>query len=851
MLLKIVKFFVALALLGGLALAGAGAWVYFGLLPELPSIERLEDVRLQVPLRIYANDGALLAEFGEKRRRPLAIEDTPDILVNAFLAAEDDRFYEHPGVDYQGILRAALTLATTGKKEQGGSTITMQVARNYFLTPEKTYIRKLKEILLALQIERRLDKDEILELYLNKIYLGNRAYGVAAAAQIYYGKSTEQLTLAESAMVAGLPKAPSRYNPLADSERAVVRRNYVLDRMLTLEFVNTQEHSLARAAPITAQRYLVQSEVDAKYVAEMVRAQIVDMFGEEEGYTGGYKVYTTIDPRLQSAAKEGVRNGLFSYEERHGYRGAAVKLVSLPPAAADDTDAAETKINSLSTLSDELIAEARIKLDAYPDYEPASPAVVTQVANDTALLQDAAGEPRKLTLEQLAWAKRRLDDQGTLGPPPQTVHDVLAVGELVYLTPVTGGGWRLVQLPEVEGALVALDPKNGALRALVGGFSFERSKFNRAVQAFRQPGSNFKPFIYSAALENGFTAATLINDAPVVFDDPALEGVWRPENYSGKFYGPTRLREALIKSRNLVSVRVLISLGVGRALRYAQQFGFRAEQLPRDLSLVLGSGSVSPMELARAYSVFANGGYLTSPYFVERIEDGEGNVVFTSQHLTVCPDCPEPAVALEPTAEEVDQAAAEEDAVDPEVNGVAEADSDDLRIRPAPRVINTRNAFIMRTFLTDVIRFGTGRRARVLKRSDLAGKTGTTNDQRDTWFSGFNSALAATAWVGFDGQTPLGGKETGARAALPIWIDFMRVALDGVVEDKIERPDGLVTALIDRKTGDVTSAENPERMFEIFREEYAPKIKPVLTSVPESGNVPGSDTQQTSPEQLF
>jgi len=850
LLLKIVKFFVALALLGGLALAAAGAWVYFGLLPELPSIERLEDVRLQVPLRIYANDGALLAEFGEKRRRPLAIEDTPDILVNAFLAAEDDRFYEHPGVDYQGILRAALTLATTGKKEQGGSTITMQVARNYFLTPEKTYIRKLKEILLALQIERRLSKEEILELYLNKIYLGNRAYGVAAAAQIYYGKTTGQLTLAESAMVAGLPKAPSRYNPLADSDRAVVRRNYVLDRMLTLGFIDTQEHSLARAAPITAQRYLVQSEVDAKYVAEMVRAQIVDMFGEEEGYTGGYKVYTTIDPRLQVAAKVGVRNGLFSYEERHGYRGATVKLVSPPPAATDGSDTADKTI-ALSTLSDELIAEARIKLAAYPDYEPASPAVVTQVANDTALLQNAAGEHRKLTLEQLAWAKRRLDDQGALGPPPETVHEVLAVGDLVYLTRATGGGWRLVQLPEVEGALVALDPKNGALRALVGGFSFERSKFNRAVQAFRQPGSNFKPFIYSAALENGFTAATLINDAPVVFDDPALEGVWRPENYSGKFYGPTRLREALIKSRNLVSVRVLISLGVGRALRYAQQFGFRAEQLPRDLSLVLGSGSVSPMELARAYSVFANGGYLTSPYFVERIEDGDGNVVFTSQHLTVCPDCPEPVVALETTAEEVDQAAAEEDAVDPEVNGVEEADSDDLRIRPAPRVINTRNAFIMRTFLTDVIRFGTGRRARVLKRSDLAGKTGTTNDQRDTWFSGFNSALAATAWVGFDSQTPLGSKETGARAALPIWIDFMRVALDGVVEDKIERPDGLVTALIDRKTGDVTSAENPERMFEIFREEYAPKIKPVLTSAPESGNVPGSDTQQTSPEQLF
>jgi penicillin-binding protein 1A len=845
LLLKIVKFFVVLALLGGLGLAAAAGWVYFGLLPELPSIERLEDVRLQVPLRIYAKDGALLAEFGEKRRRPLAIEDTPDTLVNAFLAAEDDRFYEHPGVDYQGIARAALTLATTGKKEQGGSTITMQVARNFFLTPEKTYIRKLKEILLALQIEQRLSKEEILELYLNKIYLGNRAYGVAAAAQIYYGKATEQLTLAESAMVAGLPKAPSRYNPLADAARALVRRNYVLDRMLSLEFIGAQEHTLARAAPITAKRNLVQGAVDAQYVAEMVRAQIIDMFGEEEGYTGGYKVYTTVATRLQAAANVAVRNGLFGYEERHGYRGAAVKLVNPPAPAADETP-------PVTTLSEELVAEARAKLATYPGYEPAEPAVVTQVDNGVALLQNATGEPRKLALEQLAWAKRRLDDQGTLGPAPTTVHEVLAIGDLVYVTPLADGGWRLVQLPEVEGALVALDPKNGAVRALVGGFSFERSKFNRAVQAFRQPGSNFKPFIYSAALENGFTAATLINDAPVVFDDPALEGVWRPENYSGKFYGPTRLREALIKSRNLVSVRVLISLGVGRALRYAQNFGFRREQLPRDLSLVLGSGSVSPMELARAYSVFANGGYLTVPYFIERIEDGEGNVVFTSQHLTVCPDCPDSVAVPEAAGEGAEPVAgSEEDAVDPELAGAGETDPDELRIRPAPRVINKRNAFIMRTILQDVVRLGTGRRARVLKRGDIAGKTGTTNDQRDTWFSGFNSTLAATSWVGFDSQIPLGAKETGARAALPAWVDFMRVGLDGVIEDKIERPDGLVTALIDRKTGDVTSAENPQRMFEIFREEHAPKIKPVMTSAPDSSNVPGSDTQQTSPEQLF
>ncbi len=843
LLLKTVKFLLAMGLLGGLALGAAAAWVYYVLVPELPSIERLEDVRLQVPLRVYSKDGELLAEFGEKRRRPLAIEDTPDTLVNAFIAAEDDRFREHPGVDYQGLLRAALTLATTGKKEQGGSTITMQVARNFFLTPEKTYVRKIKEILLALQIERRLSKDEILELYLNKIYLGNRAYGVSAAAQIYYSKPTDELTLAEAAMIAGLPKAPSSTNPLADPGRALARRNYVLDRMRALELITPQEHVQARAAPITARRYLVQNEVDAQYVAEMVRAQIIEMFGEEEGYTGGYKVYTTVDKQMQAAANFALRNGLFAYEERHGYRGPVAKLV--PPPAAAEAEPGE----AVTVLDEALLAEARAKLLNYPAYEPAEPAVVAQVAKDAAVLQNAAGETRELTLEQLAWARRRLDDQGTLGPEPKSVHEVLAPGDLVYLAPLTGG-WRLVQLPDVEGALVAIDPKTGAVRALVGGFSFERSKFNRAVQAFRQPGSNFKPFIYSAALENGFTAATLLNDAPVVFDDPALEGVWRPENYSGKFYGPTRLREALIKSRNLVSVRVLISVGVARALRYAKRFGFRAEQLPRDLSLVLGSGSVSPIEAARAYSVFANGGYLISPYFIERIEDGEGSVVFTSQHLTVCAECRD-ATAGGIAALDVAADAGSGEAVDPELAGVVAASPDAPRIRPAPRVIDERNAFIMRTMLHDVIRYGTARRARALKRDDIAGKTGTTNDQRDTWFSGFNGSLTATVWVGFDSQRPLGNKETGARAALPVWIDFMRVALKDVVEDKISRPDGLVTALIDRNTGDVTSAENPQRMFEIFREEQAPTSKPVLTSAPDSSGAPGSDTQQTSPEQLF
>ncbi len=834
-LLKFVNFMLALALVGTLAVAGAAAWIYFALLPELPSIESLRDMRLQVPLRVYARDGGLLAEFGEKRREPLAVADAPPTLLNAFIAAEDDRFRDHPGVDYQGLVRAAITLLTTGRKEQGGSTITMQVARNFFLTPEKTYTRKLKEILLALQIERRLDKDEILELYLNKIYLGNRAYGVAAAAQIYYGKAPHELTLAEAAMIAGLPKAPSRNNPLADPARALERRDYVLGRMLALGFIDRDEHAAAVAAPISARRYAVNAVADAQYVAEMVRAQVVAMVGEEVGYTGGFRVYTTIDPRMQSAANLAVRNGLFNYEERHGYRGPPDNLL-VPPGASAAAEA--------DPLTAEAIERLRQRLRAYPAYEPAFPALVTAAAGDSAAAVDAEGEVFTLSLESLKWARPRLDAEGTLGPEPEAAEQVFTPGDVVYLV-ADAKGARLVQLPRVEGALASLDPGSGAVRALVGGFSFSRSKFNRAVQAFRQPGSNFKPFIYSAALENGFTPATLVNDAPVVFNDPALEGVWRPENYSGRFYGPTRLREALVKSRNLVSVRVLISLGVAPALAYAERFGFRREQLPRDLSLVLGSGSVSPLELARAYAVFANGGYLVTPYFIERIEDGDGNILYGARHVTVCPDCP--ALGAEPMPAQGEPGGA----VFSPLVATAALTPEDAQTRPAPRVINERNAFIMRSMLRDVIRSGTARRALVLKRDDIAGKTGTTNDQRDTWFSGFNGALVTTTWLGYDSQVPLGNKETGGRAALPIWIDYMRVALDGVEEDRIRRPDGLVTALIDRKSGEVTRADNPDRMFEIFRVEHAPQPGPVAGTAPVSGAAASTDTQTTSPEQLF
>ncbi len=802
------------AALAGVFLAGAaGVAIWWFVLPELPPTETLKQVRYQVPLRIYAADGSLIGEFGEKRRQPLAYEEFPPLMVKAILAAEDDRFFEHPGVDYQGILRAAKTLLVTGRKAQGGSTITMQVARNFFLSREKTFLRKFNEILLALKIERELSKEEILGLYLNKIYLGNRAYGFAAAAEGYYGKPLAELDVAQLAMLAGLPKAPSRYNPVVNPRRALERRNYVLRRMHQLGFIDDATYRQALAEPVTARRHAPQFSVDAGYAVEEVRAWMVERYGED-AYTAGYRVHTTIEPRLQARANWALRKGLVDYEFRYGYRGPETRVDPFEVTEPDRWPAI---------------------LQTVPRLPGLEAAVVLQVDETGAWVADQAGNIRYLCLQDMLWA-RPVDEKGHKGVEPRRVDQVLATGDVVRIQRHERR-WRLAQAPRVQGALVSLRPKDGAIVALVGGYDFASSHFNRATQGKRQPGSNFKPFIYSAALEKGFTAASLINDAPVVFDDPGLEDTWRPENYSGRFFGPTRLRVALVKSRNLVSIRLLRSIGVRYAIDYVQRFGFDPEDLPRDLSLALGSATVTPLAIARGYSVFANGGYLIEPYLITRIEDVDGNVVWEAEPAVVCPECAE-AGAI--PASPVDTATPEP--VTPPS-------------RLAPQVLDPRNVYIMTSILQDVIQHGTGRRAKVLKRHDLAGKTGTTNDQRDAWFSGFNPALETTVWVGYDKPHPLGDRESGARAALPIWIDFMAGALEGVPDQPLQRPPGLVTVRIDPTSGLLAGADFPEAIYETFRSEYAPeKHAPRPLAAASGGESPAAAEEPAEAplsEQLF
>ncbi len=803
--LRTIGLLVLLGLLATLIAAGAG---YAYLAPRLPSIERLKDVRLQVPLRIYSRDRKLVAEFGEKRRDPLRLDQVPETLIKAVLAAEDERFYEHPGVDWQGLTRAVLYLLRTGRKGPGGSTITMQVARNFFLGREKTYLRKLNEILLALKIERELDKDEILELYFNKIFLGNRAYGVGAAAKVYYGRPLGELSLAQLAMIAGLPKAPSRFNPIANPRRALERRDYVLGRMRELGLIDEPTYAAASAAPVTARLHELAVEVEAPYVAEMVRAEMEARYGEA-AFTAGYKVYTTIDSRRQRAANAALREALIAYDERHGYRGPEL-TVELPASA-----------------------EARPALLAdVPVIGGLPPALVLAVEERSATVYVKGFGEAEIPWKGIVWA-RRYHSENRRGPSPKKAAEVLAPGDVVRVR-LTEEGWRLSEIPEVEGALVSLDPDDGAIVALAGGFDFRRSKFNRAVQAQRQPGSNFKPFLYSAALENGFTAASLINDAPVVFDDPSLEAAWRPENYSGKFFGPTRLRVALYKSRNLVSIRLLRAIGIERAVEYIQRFGLDPERLPRNLSLALGSGTFTPLEIATGYAVFANGGYKVEPYLIERIEEWDGRSAYQARPARVCEACRKARAV--PAAD------------DP--GGREPPDGDPQAVRLAPRVIPAENAWIMGSILRDVIRRGTGRKARALGRKDLAGKTGTTNDQKDAWFSGFNRRLVTTTWVGFDRLAPLGRYETGARAALPMWMAYMRSALEGVPEEIMAEPEGIVRARIDPRTGKLASASDPEAVFEIFRVGRAPRGRPPAAPV-NGAPAPGGESAAQVTEQLF
>ncbi len=753
---------------------------YIYLESQLPDVDSLKTVQLEVPLQIYTADGLLIQEYGEKKRIPVVYEQIPPLLTQALLVTEDQRFFEHPGVDVFGLGRAAIRMIKTGTKSQGGSTITMQVARNFFLDRKKTFLRKFNEILLAIRIDKELSKEKILELYLNKIYLGNRAYGVEAAAQIYYGKTLKDLTLAEMAMIAGLPQAPSTQNPIANPKAAKNRRNHVLDRMLEERIITKEQHTEAIQEPIKTYFHMTTLEAHAPYVAEMIRQSLYDKFGPDV-YSKGYKVYATIQGKQQTAANDSVEKHLLAYDERHGYRG---------PVGHHALENTET-----SNL-------ARV-LNTYPIVNNLKPAMVTSIEQRQITVLTPDEETLQIAWPGLAWARPALRE-GFVGRAPKNASDIVHIGDIIYIRQVDNA-WRLSQIPEVEAALVAINPVNGAIEALVGGFNFPRSKFNRAIQSGRQPGSSFKPFLYAAALNKGYSLASIINDAPIVVDDPSLANLWRPHNVDNQFGGPTRLREALVHSKNLVSIRILDDIGIDYAIDFISRFGFNKATLPHGLSLALGTLSVSPIELATAYAVFANGGYKIEPYLIDRITDIEGNILMQTRPIH------------RPYPHETAK------------------DATDI----APRIISEDIAFLMHSAMSDVIQRGTAKEAKVLNRTDLAGKTGTTNDQVDAWFCGYTPDLVAVTWVGYD--TPISVHEYGSRLALPLWIDFMRVALKDLPQHDVKPPLDIVTEYINPETG--AKERNPSRgVLEYFRESEIPTYD---NAAPES-TLPQNNNSQES-----
>ena len=776
---------------GLVIIACAALWwlagLYLYLSPNLPDADTLRDVKLQTPMRVMSSDGKLIGQFGEQKRSPLSFEEIPADFVNALLAAEDDQFFQHGGVDALGLARAVSELVVTGQKRSGGSTLTMQVARNYFLSLERTFLRKFNEILLALEIERALTKQEIFELYVNRVFLGHRAYGFEAAAQTYYGKPLSQLSLAQHAMLAGIPKAPSRNNPLSNPEAGKIRRDWILGRMASLGMIEADLRDATRLEPVSAAYFGLQVEVDADYVAEMARTEMLDRFGSG-AYSDGYVVYTTVDGSAQISARQALIDGLGTYDRRHGWRGPEQRLPPLPDETAEDT-----------------ALRWAAALDNMPVIVNLSPAIVTAIDPLGADIIDRGGQQLRLEWSGDLDAVRRFSTENITQAPANAVEDLLTVGDLIRIRQDQDTGlWQLAQVPRAQGALVAMDPRDGAIRALVGGMGFELSKFNRATQARRQPGSNFKAFLYAAALEYGITPATLINDAPIVLDNLSSDEIWRPENDSGRFYGPTRLRNALTYSRNLVSIRVLQRLGLNRFINYVDSLGFDTEGMARNLTLALGTHTYTPLEIATGYCVIANGGFRVEPYLIDRIEDASGNVIYQADPWIACSACedPPPVTSEEPLRME--------DIMQP------------VSVREAPRVMDARASYVVTSMLKDVIRRGTGRRARALQRGDIAGKTGTTNGPRDAWFSGFNSELVTTAWVGFDDYSLLGKREFGGTAALPIWIDFMADALPPE-QPPPPMPSGLVRLRIDRETGRRVAGSPEGSMLEYFLEEFLPE----------------------------
>lgn len=775
----------------GVVLVGASTYLY--LAPALPSVEQLRDISFQIPLRVYSREGKLIGEFGEKRRAPVGFDQVPPDLINAIVAAEDDHFFQHRGIDYGGLVRAAYELVRYREIRSGGSTITMQVARNFFLDRARHFTRKFNEILLARQIERELTKKEIFELYVNKIYLGHRAYGVAAAAEVYYGKPLQELSLAQLAMIAGLPKAPSAYNPITNPERAMMRRNWILKRMLQLGTIDKARHEQALAELNTASFHGSQSEVDALHVADMVRSYILEEYGPE-ATDQGYRVYTTIDANLQKAATDAVFLGLMAYDRRHGWRGAETHI---DPALVHAVPGSNGRNGSWPE------SLAGIRQVSYLE-----PGIVMAAGADSATILRRGGDTVSLPLASMRWARKYLSPDA-MGPAPTKASEVLHPGDVVRIYAQKndkGYAWSLGQIPAAQAALVSLKPEDGSIVALVGGFSYVQSRFNRAVQGNRQAGSAFKPILYASALERGFTPASIINDAPIVFEDAGMDKAWRPENDNEKFYGPMRLRQALYLSRNLVSVRLIMQMPIDYVIEYAANLGIPKEKLPRNFSLALGTASLSPLEITGAYAVIASGGYRTSPYLIDRIEDSNNNIIWQAKPLRVCRSC-----------------------------------SDESGTR-APRVMDEQTAYIMNSMLQDVVRRGTATRALALGRDDIAGKTGTTNDTRDAWFAGYNPTLATTVWMGFDAPQTLGKTEYGGTAALPVWMDYMRVALAGKQPVYLPQPPGIVTVKIDPATGTRAQPGQPEAIFEIFREAHQPPAAP--------GGSGGTSTE-ASVEQLF
>ncbi|MBL4940762.1 MAG: penicillin-binding protein 1A [Colwellia sp.] len=824
-----VKFFFKATLLLVFIVIFATFALYLTLRNELPDINSLKDVQWQAPMQIYSNDGLLISQFGEKKRIPLTFDEIPQSLIDALLATEDDRFYFHFGVDPIGMARAVLG-QITGNSSGGGSTITMQVARNFFLTREQTYIRKIREIFLSFHIESLLSKDEILTLYINKIPLGHRSFGFGAAAQVYYGKELNQLNLAQIAVLAGLPKAPSTYNPISRPDRATIRRTTVLQRMLITGYINEQEYQQAKTAPITGKRHGAKIELDAPYVAEMAHQKMLARYGKEQSYTSGYKVFTTVTNKLQQAAHSAVTTNLLRYDQRHGYRGATLSLRPKLDEAIGNNESATTSddvdepLLESSHLTDDEISAALAKVHYY---QMLAPAVVTQVNEKSVGITLRNNKKAFITWAGMAWARPYINDQKQ-GTPPKTASDIFNYGDVILVNKISDDEYRLSQLPRASAAIISISPNNGAIKAAVGGFSYKQSQFNRVTQAKRQVGSNIKPFIYSAALEKGFTLASLIDDAPINQWDKSTGVVWRPKNSPEVYVGPMRMHLALAQSKNVIAVRLLKSIGVDYTVDYLSNFGFAPDELPRNESLALGSASLTPLEVVTGFATFANGGFLIEPYIIERIENADGEILYQAEPVLACAPCEIHNTNLTDTELSAELAPSTNPADFTEMSTVTSA----------PRVISEQNAFLITQALNSAIWGadystenawqGTGWRAKTLKRRDIAGKTGTTNEAKDAWFSGYSRHLATTSWIGFDdpsrnlgqsvynnnlGKNQITGKEFGAKSAQPAWINFMKIALADLPIEPFEPPADIVSVRVDKTTGKLSSKSN---LFEYF-----------------------------------